>query len=381
MLTYSKLSFWEKDLFFNSLDIVIVGAGIVGYSTAISLKEKFPQKKIVIVERGYLPTGASTKNAGFTCFGSPTELLEDLQSLPEEAVIDLVRRRYQGLQILLDRCGKKQIDYIPCGSHEVFTDSKKDANNFQNVTRKINYLNELIEQATTIKNNFNISYNKFGFNNISKLISSKGEGQIDTGKMMDRLHRIAVDMGVHILFSTEVESWEHTDSNQIRIKTNYGDFETKKLIIATNGLSKKILPSIELEPARAQVIITKPLDKKPFEGTFHYDAGYYYFRNVKNRILLGGGRNVNFNREKTTQIENTEEILNALKDLLHNVILPNQTVEIEHQWAGIMGIGKTRNPVVKELSPNIFAGIRLGGMGVALGSLVGKELSELIQFD
>jgi cation diffusion facilitator CzcD-associated flavoprotein CzcO len=81
MLNIKDLSFWEKSLYFESLDFTIIGAGIVGLSTAIFLKEKFPRSKILILERGYLPSGASTKNAGFACFGSPTELYDDLSKI------------------------------------------------------------------------------------------------------------------------------------------------------------------------------------------------------------------------------------------------------------------------------------------------------------
>ena len=42
-----------------------------------------------------------------------------------------------------------------------------------------------------------------------------------------------------------------------------------------------------------------------------------------------------------------------------------------------MGVGKQKSPIVKQVSNSIFCGVRLGGMGVALGSLVGKELAEL----
>jgi glycine/D-amino acid oxidase-like deaminating enzyme len=380
MLAYSKLSFWEKELFFNDLDVCLIGAGLVGYSTAISIKEKHPNKKVVILERGYLPTGASTKNAGFTCFGSPTELLDDLNSMSEENVITLVKRRYEGLNILMKRCGAQNIDYIPCGSNELFTDSEKDSKNYTYCLSKIKYLNELVENATTIKNNFSVASNIFGFNNLNGLIFSKGEGQINTGKMMNQLHRKAVDLGVHILFSTTVKSWDDKTDGVV-VETNYGRFRTNKLIIATNGLTKRIIPEINLSPARAQVIITQPLDKKPFEGTFHYDEGYYYFRNVGNRILVGGGRNLDIKAEETDQIENSDIIMDAIKNLLHKVILPNQKVEIEQSWAGIMGVGSTKEPIVKSISENVYIGVRLGGMGVALGSLVGKELSELIRFE
>jgi glycine/D-amino acid oxidase-like deaminating enzyme len=380
MLEYSKLSFWEKELFFNDLDVTLIGSGLVGYSTAISIKEKYPTKKVVILERGYLPTGASTKNAGFTCFGSPTELLDDLNSMSENSVVELVKKRYDGLNILKQRCGSDSIDYIPCGSNELFTNSEKDLENYETSLSKINYLNELVENATTINKNFSIAKNTFGFSNMHGLIFSKGEGQINTGKMMNQLHKKAVDLGVHILFSTTVNTWKD-EGESVSVETNYGSFKTKKLIIATNGLTKQIIPEINLSPARAQVIITKPLKNKPFEGTFHYDEGYYYFRNVENRILVGGGRNLDLKGEETDEIENTKIIMDSIKTLLHEVILPNQDVEIEYQWAGIMGVGETKEPIVKSISKNVYVGVRLGGMGVALGSLVGKELSEMISFE
>ena len=60
------------------------------------------------------------------------------------------------------------------------------------------------------------------------------------------------------------------------------------------------------------------------------------------------------------------------------VILPNQKFEIAHRWSGIMGIGNSKNPIVSQLSENVYCGVRLGGMGVAIGSLIGTELADLV---
>ena len=84
MLYFDNLSYWEKETYINHTDLLVVGAGIVGLSTAIHYKERFPSKKVTVIERGYLPTGASSKNAGFACIGSPSELLADLKSSSEE---------------------------------------------------------------------------------------------------------------------------------------------------------------------------------------------------------------------------------------------------------------------------------------------------------
>ena len=152
---------------------------------------------------------------------------------------------------------------------------------------------------------------------------------------------------------------------------------TKKLLFATNGFSKDLF-SEDVQPARAQVLITKPIPNLEIKGTFHLDKGYYYFRNIDNRILFGGGRNLDFQGETTTDFGNTNLIQNELERLLKEVILPNHKFEIEHRWSGIMGMGSTKNPIVKQLSNHVYCGVRLGGMGIAIGSLVGKELADLV---
>jgi len=375
MLLINKLSYWEKELYFKDLDFVICGAGIVGYSTALELRKKHPSAKITILERGYLPTGASTKNAGFTCFGSPSELLDDLTSNSVTDVTQLVSRRYQGLQLLLERCGATNIDYLPLGSFELFTE--KDRTTFNTCISQLKLLNEIAFDATGIKECFSeVPTSAFPFQHTIGMITNSGEGQINTGKMMERLHQLSIEASIHVIFGIEVTNWED-NHREVLIHTNIGEIKSAHFIVATNGLSKKILPNEDIVPARAQVIVTSPIPDLEFKGTFHYDAGYYYFRNIENRVLLGGGRNIDFIQETTDQFETTALIMNSLKDLLKTVILPNKSFEIDYQWSGIMGVGATKKPIIKKISPKVAVGIRMGGMGVALGSLIGKELSEL----
>jgi glycine/D-amino acid oxidase-like deaminating enzyme len=99
---------------------------------------------------------------------------------------------------------------------------------------------------------------------------------------------------------------------------------------------------------------------------------------IDNRILLGGGRNLDFEGETTTELGQTELIQNRLEELLKEVILPNSDFKIAHRWSGIMGLGSSKRPVVEQLSENVYCGVRLGGMGVAIGSLIGQELAELV---
>jgi hypothetical protein len=44
-----------------------------------------------------------------------------------------------------------------------------------------------------------------------------------------------------------------------------------------------------------------------------------------------------------------------------------------------MGVGNQKKAIVKQLSNHVYCGVRLGGMGIAIGSSIGQELSNLIE--
>jgi glycine/D-amino acid oxidase-like deaminating enzyme len=186
--------------------------------------------------------------------------------------------------------------------------------------------------------------------------------------------------GIKIINTIVVESFIEKET-EIHIKTNRLDFYTQNLLIGTNGFASQLINE-NVQPARAQVLITKPIKNLHIKGTFHLDKGYFYFRNIDDRILFGGGRNLDFTTEQTTEFGQTSIIQNELEKMLQEIILPTIPFEIEQRWSGIMGIGfknfsGQKNAIVKQLSNHIFCGVRLGGMGVAIGSLVGKELADL----
>ena len=94
--------------------------------------------------------------------------------------------------------------------------------------------------------------------------------------------------------------------------------------------------------------------------------------------MLVGERNLDFNSETATEFSQTEIVQNKLEELLKEVILPHHDFEIAHSLSGIKGIENSKKPIVSELSENLYYGVRLGGMGLAIESVVGKELADLI---
>ncbi len=369
-----NFSYWELKTWLRDIDFAVVGSGIVGLSCALNLRKMYPKSKIVVFEKGMLPSGASTKNAGFACFGSLSEILADLEINSQEEVVALVSERIDGLKMLRENLGDDLLQYQMNGGHELFT--LNDAELFETCRAKMDSVNKMLRPVFN-DDVFKLEKNKFNFQNIlSKLIFTKFEGQIDTGKMMLGLIQKSSKENILILNNAEITSFSHNSSG-LNLQLNKDiELSAKKMLIATNGFAQQFLKE-DVKPARAQVLITKPIKNLKIKGTFHLDRGYYYFRNIDDRILFGGGRNLDFKSEETTQNGLTSVVQNSLEALLQHTILPNLDYEIDTRWSGIMGVGKTKKPILKQVSQNVYCGVRMGGMGVAIGSSVGQQLAKL----
>jgi glycine/D-amino acid oxidase-like deaminating enzyme len=372
-----ELSFWEISTWLDKLDFCIVGSGITGLSCALELREAHPKARILVIEKGMLPQGASTKNAGFACFGSLTEILSDLEHHTEEEVIQLVADRWSGIELLRRRLGDKTLDFKKWGGYEVFLQHQSEL--LENCLDRMETINRML-QPVFGEPCFRLAENAFGFGKVlPKLILHPFEGQIDTGRMMKALLEEAQQgpNPVMILNGVCLRGYEDL-GERVLLETNQFEFHARKVLLATNGFSNS-LGEMEVAPARAQVLVTEPIEQLPIRGTFHMDEGYFYFRNVGDRILLGGGRNLNIAGETTTTFGQTDQIQQALEALLQEVILPGKTPGIAHRWSGIMGVGSQKRPILKRLSDNVACGVRLGGMGVAIGSHVGRQLAALVK--
>ncbi len=372
----ASLSYWELKNYFKTFDLIVVGSGIVGLNAALAYKKINKNAEILILEKGFLASGGSTKNAGFSCFGSVSELLSDLSKIPEKRVWETVKMRWEGLKLLRSIVGDKNMRYQELGGFEIF-DSQS---NFETCSDQLNFLNKQLHSLIGKKNTYSVASDKiknFRLKNISGMLLNKYEGQLDTAFTMDKLTQLVHDKGIKILNNISVNKLNDI-GNLAELESNFGVFKSKKVIVAINGFAKDLLKIKDVEPARAQVLITKPIKNLKLKGAFHYDEGYYYFRNIDDRVLLGGGRNLDLKGENTTEITTTPKIQNRLENLLKTMVLADTKFEIEHRWAGIMGVGNEKKPVIRHYSKNVVCAVRMGGMGVAIGSLVGKEAADLV---
>ena len=378
------LSFWEQDAA-PLHDVLIVGGGIVGLSTAIQIKRRKPQWRVAVLERGLLPSGASTRNAGFACFGSLTEILSDIDRMGRDAALALVEKRFRGLHKLRETLGDSAIGYEHHGGFELLMDAQMESLHglpSLNVwlrpvfkTDAFQVMKERNGQSAAAALGFNVKQ-------VRAIIRNPFEGQLHSGKLMAALETRARESGAEIRNGAEVVDFDENDSLATLWVRQPGakervPFRAAQVVFCTNGFTQRLLPGLGIVPARGQILITEPVPDLRWKGCFHLDESFVYFRDLStpegSRILLGGGRNTAFEAEATDEMTITQPIQERLEQLLRETILPGKSIRVAKRWAGIMGFGPEKKPIVKRLGPRTVLAFGCNGMGVALGSLIGEE--------
>ena len=373
----ANLSYWEHQSFFGPADVAIIGAGLVGLTAALYLKQRRPTWRVVVLERGALPSGASTKNAGFACFGSISELIEQEKRGDLQAV---VAARCEGLARLRELVGDAALDYQPVGGYELFR--REEAALAAECRHKIDYFNQLLAPVVGHARTFHdasAEAERFGFGGVSTLLKNEHEGSLDAGRMMRALLARTWAADVPVLTNCAVEAVEASATGQRLRLANGATIEASQVLLATNAFATELLPELAVTPGRGQILVTEPLPDVSLPGTFHYDHGYAYFRQLPDhRILLGGGRNLDFAAEATVAPGLTPPVQTYLENLLHTVVLPGRQPRIDFRWSGVMGFGPALAPIIDWVRPDVLAAVRCNGMGVAMGAGTGWQAAGML---
>lgn len=370
-----SFSIWEEESFYAAQDFIVAGAGLVGLWTALEIRKKHPKATITIIEKGCIPTGASTRNAGFACFGSPSEMLHDANLLGEDEMWRIVEMRYKGINKIRKNFKPNKIDYDECGGYECFTNQAE----IEKVKDNLSWLNKGLKEISGKKNSFKFCNNKLSKLNLKgfdAMVVNPHEGGLHSGKLVQALTQKVHRKNIQILHGLQITGWSD-DGGKVVITTSNQNFAAGKLIICTNALSATLLPQLNLKPVRGQVLVTSAIRNLKLKGTFHYDEGFYYFRNLGNRILIGGARNSAFEQEETNEMVVTDNIQQRLEQFLKDHIETKEDYHITHRWSGIMGLTESKLPMVKQVSDKIIAAVACNGMGVALSPTVAEEVAKL----
>lgn len=371
-------SHWETNRSIGTFDIVIIGSGMVGLWTAWYAHHKHPKLSILVLDQ--LPSGqtsASTRNAGFACYGSPSEVLSDLQEESSTEVIHRMAMRYAGLQKWLEVFDSNTLGWNKGAGFEVF-----DAKQIDTWVHTCDHLNDLNKMAQ------NAGISDLAYRIVSPptahfvgCIAIEQEAGFHPGRAHQALKTVLNAKGIHFMNGVCVppkSEWIQSSNNWI-LPTALGQINAKHLVVATNAWTQQLFPELDVQPGRGQILLTAPIEQLPFAGTYHTDKGYLYFRNLGNQLLLGGGRNAYQLEEATWSTDCSKPIQDYLEDYLHQILLPGKNPKIIDRWAGTMAFSNqgSKQPIfIQEANLTIVA--RMSGMGLALSPELGKRAADLL---
>lgn len=365
-------SYWETNRVLSTTDLLIVGGGFAGLSSAHFAGIKNPSLRITVVDQqSYGQTMASTRNAGFACFGSPTEILADIESEGIEQALARVKMRYEGIQLWLEMFSAKDFDYAPDGGLEVFHSTESSI--YEKTLDKLSLLNSELERHIGCKEVFSPSH---GINDsLCYGIGIAGEAGLHPGKLQSCLLKSLQNKSTHFINGISIPPLEHWIKKRgvWHIPTSSGWIVSEYVLLANNaGLSTLSQNTV---PGRGQVILTEPFDHGLPAGTYHAREGYMYFRTLGDRILLGGGRDAFRQQEETLKPSGTKEVKLYLEDYLTTHICIDQQVSIAEHWAGIMAFTKNQRKELlrKYLEDKVLTVGRMGGMGVAIAPRAAQD--------
>ncbi|MEJ6795404.1 MAG: FAD-dependent oxidoreductase [Flavobacteriales bacterium] len=368
-----NFSYWERQFITDRADLIIIGGGITGLSTAYHTRLLHPEWKIVVLEKFPISTAASTRNAGFACFGSAGELVDDLASgMSINSVLTLAEKRYKGLLLLRKTLGESNLDYFPCGGTELFDFSQK--NEFKTVCHYLEELNNSLKSITGEDFTYKTTDVPGCLTGYENAISNSLEGKLNPGKMIQAWRKLCQENNIEIYCGAEAKIQE--GSKNVLFGNHI--IHSNQIAVCTNGLTNSMIPKLKVMPARNLVLLTDKLPTIDLPSTYHHDKGYIYFRKIDDRILIGGGRNKFMNTESTSKFKVNEQLKEYLLEYLKNHFQVEKE-SVSQEWTGIMGVGNSKKVLIKRLDETTVTGVRLGGMGIAIGTLVGKEVSELLR--
>jgi hypothetical protein len=308
-------------------------------------------------------------------------LLRDIQTHGSAVVEDLLRFKISGASILLNYLKKTNLIYHKSIGYEYFSSEIPEPDNLDD---HLKLLNGLMHAAGGPAGYFvrqnsapNVCLPRASD---SSWVRMKWEGQIHPAAAVARLRLQFQNLGGVISTHHNIDSLE-VEPSGVRLQSELATIHARQVLLATNAFVSRLLPEIKVDAHRAQVMITEPLGKMPFRGNVHFREGYMYARDVGQRLLIGGGRFLDFQGEKTNRLGTTDQIQAYLREQLSSLTgIHIDELRVADQWSGIMGFTPARLLPILEVTNHGMMVVAAGmnGMGTALGPYIGKKAAEML---
>ena len=359
-------------------DVVVIGAGFTGLSTALHLREQGIDVAVVeAVEPGW---GASGRNNGQVIptlsrpdpediikrHGAAGERLVGLIRDSASILFDLVRR-YQ-IQAEAEQSGWVQPVHSP-GRIRI---AERRVRQWSKQGAPVDLLS-----SDEMRAMLGTSAWFGGFWN-------KSGGHINPLALARGLAHVVLQQGGRIYARSPVDSYMREGDRWI-VRTAQGQISARALVVASNAytgeFSKQLSPGIasEVMPVLSWQMATQPLPDAarrviiPGRQAVSDTHGELYFMryDARNRLVTGGNV-VGFG-------DKTERLKTMVAARLQRLWPEIGAVKFDYVWNGYVGMTTDFLPRLHKLGPNAFGWTGCNGRAVALSIALGNEFSKAVR--
>lgn len=346
-------------------DVVIVGGGITGISTALRLQRE--GKKCIVLE---------AQNIGFGTTGGTTAHLNTLLDTPYYKIKENFGEKNAALvytltEKALNLIEKNVINYeIDCGFEW------KDAYLFSHDAKQSKELDKIITYSSQA--GVKIDYTQeiplpIGFEKAAK---ASGQAQMHISKYLYGIAEAFERMGGRIVQNCRVTSVSEEDGQTI-VHSSKGDVKVSHVIYATHTPPGVNALHFEVAPYRSYVLaVTLEDENYPDALVYDMDEPYHYYRTQKvdgKKYLIFGGED-----HKTGHEENTEYCFTKLESYLRKQY---KVKDVVFKWSSQYFEPADGLPYIGHLPgnpKNIWVATGFGGNGIIYGTATACILTELI---
>lgn len=372
-------SFWldrtlksEKQVY----DVVILGAGITGLSTAYWLEKEDPSLKVAIIEKNRVAFGASGRNAGFVTCGSVEHFSRMINKHGLDQALEIWRFSETNLRLLQEEIVQGDAKKMEFENDGAFSLAAQE-NEYEEL-KKTSEIMSRFKIPTEILTQQDVS-KRLGATGFVGGIKYLGDSSTNPVKLLEAMR---AKIRAPIFEGVEAFKIDSLPDGTKLLKTDSGDFESSMVVLALNGYSAIMHPYFKdkIYPTRAQCLMTEPVPRF-MEGPCYANFYLDYFRQIPTgELLIGGFRQIDKANEVGYSDETTEIIQNSLHHFVQTYLPKLSNAKVTHRWSGLMGFAKDGEPLVGSIpdDPAIFFAGGYTGHGIGLAFNTAKTLVDLI---
>ena len=351
-------------------DLLIVGAGYTGLSTALHAVDH--AKDIVIIDQAQPGWGCSGRNGGQIHVQWKPDLAALKQLYPGSQFETFIETMGAAVQLVFDLVEKCQIDCQAQRTGSVI--AGKGTKAIRYLTEWSRFWAEAGEDVRLLDNS--ATSELIGTSHYDRSMLDSRGGSLQPLAYCRGLARACHKRGVTL----------HGDSRAVRVSPNGkgwqvstpgGSVKCKRLVLATNGYTDNLWPSLAqtIVPVASMLTATSPLPESvastllPHRQPVGEYAGVpaYYRVDETNRLVFGWRGTLSGEIGSL----NTAHLRSKAERLFPQIA----GADWEYDWAGYVGITSHQRPMLLKLSENVYAGLGYNGRGVPMATMMGKQLA------